>query len=134
MREELNSQFETSTRSFLTSAPPQGSLESPSKGPITKKSPFGRATVLSVALLPKELGVADSFKLSRGGPPLDSRGLGDRVERNAVAARSLQGARNFVSPRVTDHEGSKGLFERVAGAVLLFESGKRDAVHFNFLS
>lgn len=41
MREELNSQFETSTRSFLTSAPSPGALESPSKGPITKKSQCG---------------------------------------------------------------------------------------------
>ena len=71
---------------------------------------------------------------SDGGPPRRRRVVGNGVQHDTVAVRSLQGTRNFVSPGITNHEGSKGFLQRVGRAVLPFESGKRDSVDGNFLS
>ena len=56
------------------------------------------------------------------------------MERDAVAARRFHRTRNLVTLGIAEHEGGKGLLQRIARAVLLFESSNRNSVQFHFLS
>src|SRR2546429_3889970 len=72
--------------------------------------------------------------MCRGGFAKGRGIVGDGVERDAVAARRFHRTRNLVTLGIAEHEGGKGLLQRIARAVLLFESSNRNSVQFHFLS
>src|SRR5947199_7286797 len=72
--------------------------------------------------------------MCRGGFAKGRGIVGDGVERDAVAARRFHRTRNLVTLGIAEHEGGKGLLQRTARAVLLFESSNRNSVQFHFLS
>src|SRR6266849_3878297 len=60
--------------------------------------------------------------------------IGNSAESDAVSTRGFQGASNFVSLGIADHEGCKRLLQRVGRAMLLFKSSKGHFFQFELFA